>query len=589
MASTARDVPVLTTQPPLHPSSPDSLAEKDLPTTDSEKSSLYDSSSVAPLAPAVTEPSSAGDAILRYIGLRKRRAYDDLDAVATKESVYDGPLASHYQPHPKWENKEFFDPAHRWTHREERKLVRKIDWKILSWVLVMFLALDIDRGNMANATADNLLGDLKLTQADYNLGNTLSKLGFLLAELPSQMVGKKLGVDRWVPMQIVIFSILAGSQFFMQGRASFLALRFAIAFFQGGFIPDCILYLSYFFTNSELPLRLSLFWSINYIADTITSFLAVGLLRMRGVLGYEGWRWMFLIEALLTLAIGVASFFMLPPSPSQTKSKLFPKGYFTDREIKILVNRIVREDPGKATMHNRQALTPRLLWKSLKDYDMYPMYVIGLMFGIPAYPIGNYFQISMRQLGFSTVMANLLAVPHTVISVILLIVVTALSEVVQSRTWLSILENVWFLPFFIALRTLPVLGGWQYFALATLLLGFPYVHAIQVSWASRNSGSVRTRTVSASVYNMAVQLSGIIGSNLYQKSDAPRYFKANSIILGIIAFNIIIVYPGTWFYYRARNAWKDKQWSNMSTQQKSEYLATTKDEGCRRLDFKFVY
>ena len=149
-------------------------------------------------------------------------------------------------------------------------------------------------------------------------------------------------------------------------------------------------------------------------------------------------------------------------------------------------------------MHNRQALTPSLLWKSFKDYDLYPLYLIGLMFGIPGYPTSQYFQLSMKQLGFSTVMANLLSVPHTVLSIIFLLIVTILSEVVQSRTWLSILENVWFLPFFVALRALPVLGPWQYFTLSTLLLAFPYVHAIQVSWASRNSGSVSTRTVSAS-------------------------------------------------------------------------------------------
>lgn len=63
-------------------------------------------------------------------------------------------------------------------------------------------------GNMANATADNILHDLNLTQGDYNLGNTLSKLGFLIAELPSQMIGKKLGVDIWLPMQVVLFSVL---------------------------------------------------------------------------------------------------------------------------------------------------------------------------------------------------------------------------------------------------------------------------------------------------------------------------------------------------------------------------------------------
>ncbi|GAA5886066.1 hypothetical protein JCM6882_004251 [Rhodosporidiobolus microsporus] len=558
--------------------------------TKSETSSLYDVSAAPPLAAREEIAPSAGQALLELFGLRKRSTVYDVDAVATQESVFDGPLGSHYKPFDKYENLSAFDPAFRWTHREEKAVTRKIDFKLFAWILVMFLALDIDRGNLANGTADNLLNDLKLTQADYNLGNTLAKLGFLTAELPSQMVGKKLGVDIWLPMQLCIFSVLAFAQFWMQGRTSFLALRFAISFFQGGFIPDVILYLSYYYTKHNLPIRLAFFWSINYIADMLTAFLAVGLLKMRGIGGYAGWRWMFLIEGLFTLVIGIASFFMLPPGPSQTKAKWRPNGLFNEREVKIIVNRVLRDDPYKATMHNRQALTPKLLWKSLCDYDLWPMYAIALTFGIPGVPLKNYFQLSMKQLGFSTVMANVLSVPNTAISVVNLILLTLLSEAVNSRTWVAMIENWWFLPFFIALRVLPdPISPWTYFALATLVLGFPYAHALQVAWCSRNAGSVRTRTVSASVYNMFVQVSSIIGSNLYQADDAPRYFRGNSIILGIVAGNLLVIYPATYGYYRWRNAQKEKVWGKMTTEERSHYLATTTDEGAKRLDFRFAY
>lgn len=113
-------------------------------------------------------------------------------------------------------------------------------------------------------------------------------------------------------------------------------------------------------------------------------------------------------------------------------------------------------------------------------------------------------------------------------------------------------------------------------------------HPIQVAWNSRNSNTVRLRTVSAALYNMSVQMASISAANVYRKHDAPRYRDGNKNLLAIIAMNITI-YILTRTYYIWRNKSRDKIWDAMDDAQKKHYLETTKDEGNKRLDFRFVY
>lgn len=131
----------------------------------------------------------------------------------------------------------------------------------------------------------------------------------------------------------------------------------------GGFIPDNVLYLSYFYTGLELPKRISWFYVSSQTTNIVSAFFAYGILHLRGWAGLGGWRWLFGLEGILTATIGVMSWFYLPASPTQTP------GWFTAHEEKIMVNRILRDDPSKGDMHNRQALSWEMLVACLTDCE----------------------------------------------------------------------------------------------------------------------------------------------------------------------------------------------------------------------------
>ncbi|KAL1614754.1 hypothetical protein SLS54_009511 [Diplodia seriata] len=544
----------------------------------------YEDEKIAKKAPTIKVDQKESDELLlshpgseRRFWFQRGTKYDG-SAIATQRSVFDDPdLAKHYQPPPDWENIHRFDPSARWTWAEEYKLIRKID--------------ELDRSNVEQALTDDFLGDLGMNTNDYNLGKTVFKLSFLCAELPSQLVSKWIGPDRWIPTQMVLWSIVASAQFKLDGRASFLACRALLGILQGGFIPDVILYLSYFYKHHELSLRLGFFWTAMNVADILASFLAYGILHLRGHEGHSGWRWLFLIEGILTLAIGLIAYVLMPPGPTQTANwARGKKGWFNAREETIIVNRVIREDPSKSDMHNREALTPKMLWQSLKDFDIWPLYILGLTFQIPMSTPTSYLTLTLRTIGFSTFTTNLLVIPSQVVSILTMLGLTYLAEVWHNLAFTALIGQIWVLPFVTVLYVLDInqLNHWTAWAIMTIFLSYPSAHPIQVAWNSRISNTVRSRTVSAAVYNMFVQASGIIASNIYREDDKPRYRRGNRVLLAINVMNIGLYFL-TKAYYIWRNKSKAKKWNSMAQEEREDYLATTTDKGNKRLDFQFTH
>jgi len=429
-----------------------------------------------------------------------------------------------------------------------------------------------------------------MTTNDFNNGQSVFYCMFLLAELPSQLIGKKLGVERWVPFQMCAWSLVAISQCKLTNRTGYYVTRALLGLFEGGFIPDAVLMLSYFFTTAELAMRLSFFWMTMSATTIIQALLASGILQLRGVHGWAGWRYLFLIEGLMTLAVGLFAAAYLPASPTQTRGGLRGKnGWFTEREEMIIVTRVLRDDPSKSSMHNREGLSFTELRRSLCDYDHYPLYILGLVTFIGPGTVTAYLTLTLKSFGFSTFHTNLLTIPYNFLFLCNNFGITWLSKKTGERTFVATLGTVWQFAVMLAIVLIPdSTNSWVKYALLTLFLGYPYTHPILVAWNSANSGSVRTRSVSASSYNMAVQMGSIISSQVYQAKDKPHYHTGNRALLGIICFNLVW-FVFCKFYYKARNNYKANKWGAMSPAERDHYLATTEDKGNRRLNFQFVH
>ncbi|KAJ5454880.1 uncharacterized protein N7458_005836 [Penicillium daleae] len=503
-------------------------------------------------------------------------------------------LSDRLPPHESYEGRHWWDPDLTWTADEERKVVQKTDFYLLSCICIMFFGLQLDRGNLSNALADDLLTDLKLTSNDYNNGTTIQLVCFLAAEFPVQMITKRLGFKKVLPTMMFLWGIVlkAWAQAWMTNRASFYITRALIGLFEGGFIPGVILFSTYFYTSKELSTRLAVFWSTLNVARVISALLAAGILKMRGIGGHTGWFWLFLLEGVLTCMIALVAFIWLPASPTQTKGILWRKPWYTEREEAIMVNRILRDDPAKGLT----ALKEPVHWSNIKeawlDKSMWGLYFIGLVAYIPATPVQGYLTLTLKRIGFSTFDSNMLTVPSAVLQIFTMLAIAFSSNYFNDRAFHIFFGNFWVMPLLIALMALPNGGrDWSRFTLVTLISGYPYFHPIVSSWISENSFDVKKRAITAATYNVIVQVGSLLGSQIYRADDAPYYHRGNAVLLAICILTLVVVIIQREFL-RHLNRKKDVVWKAMTVDQQTAYqndIPARESEGNKRLDFRFSY
>jgi len=299
-----------------------------------------------------------------------------------------------------------YDMTLQFSKAQAREAKLKTDLCIMPVIILCFCFLQFDRTNIGNALTDTLREDISLTNANINLAQTLFTVGFVITELPFNMISRYMGPERFLPITMFLWGIVTWSQVFLKNATGLYVTRFLIGALEGGYIPGFALYISRFYTNQELALRYAMFWASNSFAGALGGPLSIGLLSLRGRGNLSGWQWLFLVEGILTCFLGVCAYLYLPHSAA-TPKKFFGSSFsvFTDRQASIIVTRVLRNDPSKA-IQNKEVVKVRHVVETFADWRLYGHIVAALLSMVMISPMNTYAPSMIKSLGFTGLQAN---------------------------------------------------------------------------------------------------------------------------------------------------------------------------------------
>ena len=197
-------------------------------------------------------------------------------------------------------------------------IIRKAYWRLLPILLIGYLLAYLDRMNIGFA-ALQMNKDLGLNSYTYGFAAGVFFWGYVLLEIPSNMVMEKVGARLWISRIMISWGILAAATAFVQGPTSLYWMRFLLGSAEAGFYPGVILYITYWFPQRYKAFTFALFNLALPMSLGVGAPVATAILQLDGALGFRGWQWLFLLEGIPTALFGVVFLLTIPNKPKQAK------------------------------------------------------------------------------------------------------------------------------------------------------------------------------------------------------------------------------------------------------------------------------
>ncbi|KAF5516082.1 MFS transporter prlL [Colletotrichum siamense] len=431
------------------------------------------------------------------------------------------------------------------TAAEEKALMRRVDFRIMTICSLLFLMKNIDADNISNArimnkgTSRNIMTQLDMTSDEYNLLNVLYYVPYIVLEAPSNLLLKKFRPSAWQSRIMISWGIALLCHVPVSNKGGIYATRFILGAFEAGMFPGVILQMTYWYRPDEMSIRLLYFYVLGNLSGIFSGILAFAFDTVSGSRGLSGWQWLFLVEGLITIVLGTAVYFLLPDFPPTAK-------WLSDKEKAFIQARL----PANAPRAEEMNFNWSEIVDSLKDRRLWLFTAIWATFTVGTSGVRFYQPTVIANLGFTTIArAQLLNLPISILAIFVIGVTGFFADkglIPRPLYPLGVFAVI--LACYGVLVAYPSNGA----VYAATLIGnaftaafFPLMWPWRVQTTSRATGSA----FSIGFVNSYGQIGGAIGPQIFRSKYAPRYqtsFAAAMALVGCCAIITCI----TWWVTR---------------------------------------
>ncbi|KAI1614587.1 retrograde regulation protein 2 [Exophiala viscosa] len=410
----------------------------------------------------------------------------------------------------------------------DRKLLWKLDLKLIPWLTLLYLIAFLDRTNIGNAKIDGLQEDLKMTNNQYNNTLTIFFISYSVFEPVTQVLLKKFKPSIFLPAIMFLWGVSMTCMGLVHNYSGLLATRWFLGLAEAGLFPGVNYYLSCWYRRSEFGIRAAIFFSAAALAGSFGGLLAAAIENMDGVADKAGWSWIFILEGLFTVIISFLSFFMVHDFPDDAR-------FLSDDDRRRVIRRLKLDQQSSA---EHEEFKMEYFWASLKDWKTWTGMLIYMGCDGALYAFSLFLPTIVAQMGYKSIHAQLLSVPPYAVAA----VVTIFIGFVADRTgWRGYCNMVMAL-FGIAGFAMLLGSGSPHIQYAGVFLGAMGIYPCvpnTISWAANNIEGVYKRGISLGFIIGWGNLNGIVSSNIYRAKDKPRYKPGHAVVLAYEALFLL--------------------------------------------------